>query len=515
MDGGGEAGAASGAVVTVAALWFPDWPVQAARLAEGVEGPLAVVSRHRVRVCSHEARAAGVRRGMKARHAQAICPEVTLLDDDPERDGRMFVPLADELDDVTASVEVLRPGLVVVDAGSAQRFHGNKATEMLIDATSHRGLDVFVGVADEIPTAVIAARAGQVVAKGESREFLSTQPVQVLAEEEALGCEPEVVASLAQLGLRTLGEVAELPAAAVATRFGAAGARCHEIARAGVDKRVAPAVPAADYSVDLTPDEPITRVDEAAFVARSLAARLHGRLEQAALVCHRLKVRVEIVDGTVLERVWRTREVLKESVTADRVRWQLDGWLTAGGAGEIRSLRLIPLEVSSPDGEHLWGRPGGGEAAQRVIERVQSTLGVDAVLQPRAVGGRGVAERISFVPWGEKIDPAPTASWPGRIPSPLPARLGGGPNHPAARIRLIDAAATDIYVTAEALLSSVPRALGWGEHRYLVTGWAGPWPVEGRWWAGQERVARLQVVGDTRAWLLVWTRAGWRVEATY
>lgn len=506
--------------MAVAALWFPDWPVQAARAAEDIAGPVAVVARHRVRVCSHDARAAGVRRGMKARQAQALCPAVTLVDDDPERDGRVFVPVADGLDDVTASVEVLRPGLAVVDAGSARRFHGEKATEMLVDAVGYRGLDVFVGVADEIPTAVIAARTGRVVEAGRSREFLRPQPVRVLADEVALGCDREVVESLAQLGLRTLGELADLPAAAVATRFGAAGARCHAVARAGVDKRVAPAAPAADYSVVFAPEEPITRVDEAAFAARTLAARLHARLERAGLLCHRLQVKVEILDETVLERVWRTRETLSESATADRIRWQLDGWLTAGGAGEIRSLTLVPLEVSPPGDEQLWGRATGRPAARQAIERVQSALGVDAVLQPCAAGGRGVAERISFVPFGERAEPASEAAWPGRIPAPLPARLGGGPNHPAARIRLIDAAATDVYVTAEALLSSVPYALGWGQSRYVVTGWAGPWPVEGCWWAGQERVARMQVVGrdgddNPRAWLLLWRRSGWRVEATY
>ncbi|MBF9645486.1 DNA polymerase Y family protein, partial [Streptococcus pseudopneumoniae] len=79
--------------------------------------------------------------------------------------------------------------------------------------------------------------------------------------------------------------------------------------------------------------------------------------------------------------------------------------------------------------------------------------------------------------------------------------------HPAARIRLIDASARDIIVTAEALLSGEPAGLGWGRNRYRVTGWAGPWPVDTGWWDPNEaqRCARLQVVGDNengqRAWL--------------
>ncbi|AWB81321.1 DNA polymerase [Corynebacterium yudongzhengii] len=504
----------------IAALWFPDWPAQAARLVTEKVGPLAVVARHRVRVCSQGARALGIRRGMKVRQAQALCPQLHVIDNDPERDARVFVPIADGLDDVVASIEVMRPGLIAVDAGSAERFHGERAGEMLLDAAGYRGIDVFIGAADEITTAVLAARTGTIVRPGASQDFLAQLPIGLLAAEEALGCDDAVVDSLAQLGIDTLGQLAELPASAVTTRFGAAGARCHEVARAGVDKRVAPAEKPPDHSVTHVPEEEITRVDEAAFVARHLAARLHRRLEQAALACHRLRVSVELSDGTTLKRIWRTREVLTEAATADRVRWQLDGWLSAGGAGAIRELTLSPLEVAPPAEEQLWGQSRGKEIAHRAIERAQSSLGTDAVLQPRAVGGRGVAERIELVPFGEAVEDTEAAEWPGAILAPLPARLGGGPQHPAARIRLIDATASDIYVTAEALLSSVPCGLGWGQHRYLVEAWAGPWPVAGRWWAGEEQLARLQVVGrgedgQPRAWLLMWVRGRWRVEATY
>lgn len=502
----------------VAALWFPDWPVQAERLEEEIDGPLAIAAAHRIRVCSADARALGVRRGMKVRQAQAVCPALSVVDDDPERDARVFAPVADGLDDVASSIEILRPGLAIVDAGAARRFHGERATEMLIDAAARRGIDVFAGVAGEIATAVIAARRGAVVA--DSRRFLAAQPVRILAAEEALGCDPAVVASLAQLGVATLGELAQLPAAAVATRFGVAGQRCHRIARAEADRRVAPDLPVADLSVAIVPEDPIERVDEAAFIARALAAQLHQRLGGAGLACQRLRVRVELADGCVLERVWRTREALTEAATADRVRWQLDGWLTAGGAGSIHRLELAPVEAGPPEGSQLWGSAAPGRRARQVIERVQSTLGIDAVVQPRIVGGRGVVERVELVPYGEIREPVTQAVWPGRIPAPLPARLGGGPAHPSAKIRLVTAEAANVYVTAEALLSASPYALGWGRDRFVVIGWAGPWPVGGRWWAGEDQVARLQVVGRDsadrpRAWLLLWVRRQWRVEATY
>ncbi len=517
----------------VAAVWFPDWPIQAARLDAGDElaEPLAIGAHHRIKVVSHAARKLGIRRGMKVRHAQSVCPDLTVVEDNPDRDGRMFAALAASFDDVAASVEVLRPGLVVVDIAAAGTFHGSeeKATEMLIDAASRRGIDALAGVADEIATAVIAARVPAVVPVGQSASFLAGLPLRMLVAETSLSADADTVTALGQLGVGTLGELAALPSTAISTRFGRAGLHCHRIACAAPDRRVAPEIPSADLSVSVFPEDPIERVDAAAFAARALAAHLHERLADAGLNCLRLKVKAEVDGGEIVERTWRTREALTEEATADRVRWQLDGWLTHGGAGAITSLILEPLEVAQPDtAGQLWGSgpaagPGAGDdQARRVAERVQSQLGIDAVVQPRFVGGRGVAERVALVPFGERGPESSNAAWPGAIPQPLPARIGGGLNHPASRVTMIDAHATPIGVTAEALLTSQPYALSWGGNKYLITGWAGPWPVDGEWWEETpHKVARLQVVGCTPrdqepvGWLLVWSKQQWRVEAMY
>ncbi|MFC5089174.1 DNA polymerase Y family protein [Corynebacterium aquatimens] len=520
----------------VAAVWFPDWPIHAAVLDadDALVEPLAIGVQHRIKVVSAHARKRGVRRGMKVRHAQSVCPGLRVIEDNPDRDGRMFAALAESFDDVASSVEVLRPGLVVVDLAAPARFHGGEdvATEMLIDAASRRGIDALAGAADELATAMIAARCGHVVPPGESAQFLASQPLSMLTAEVSLGADPETVGSLRQLGISTLGELAALPVTAVSTRFGAAGLHCHRIARAAPDRRVAPELPVEDLAVAITPDDPIQRVDEAAFGARMLAARLHEKLRDAGCVCMRLKVIAQLVDGTRVERIWRTRDALTEAATADRVRWQLDSWLTGGGAGAIESLILDPVEVALPEsvGE-LWGSTAGRAAkmeAQKVAERVQSSLGIDAVVQPHLVGGRGVAERIALVPFGEQPPVVPDAAWPGAIPEPLPTELvsprtlirGGGIDHPASRIVLIDDAANKVGVTAEVLLTSTPYALAWGKDRYVVTGWAGPWPVDEGWWTDTPlKVARMQVTGTGEAgpmaWLLMWVGQQWKVEAIY
>lgn len=530
----------------IMALWFPDWPVQAVRLTRDdpthADHPFAIVQDHRIRACGLSARRGGVRRGMKVRQARAVCPDLEVIDADPERDARMFEGIIASLGEVAPSVEVLRPGLVIIAIDAAARYHGSEeiAAQLLIDAASRTGVDSITGVADEVTTAVIATRVagGGVVQVGASTSFLERQPLGVLVAEEALGCDGRVVDVLRDLGVATLGELAAIPVGSVATRFGQAGLRCHAIATARQPRRVAPPLGVENWKISDVPEEPIRRVDAAAFRARALAVQLHARLAEAGVVCQVLRITADFTDGTTSSRVWRTSEPLTESGTADRVRWQLDGWLTTRGVvegteGGITALWLTPLECVPPAmaGEGLWDVGTSHRVlARQVIERVQSTLGITAVLQPVPAGGRGVAERIILVPFGEQPDPVrrPGGDWPGRLPSPLPARLGGGINHPAAQVVLISASGTRITVTAEVRLTDSPHALGWGPCRYLVTGWAGPWPVDDCWWdSSGQRYARLQVVGralsgadadrgaEPRAWLLIWLKGRWRIEAIY
>ncbi|WP_298087998.1 DNA polymerase Y family protein [uncultured Corynebacterium sp.] len=563
----------------VLGLWLPDWPVQAARAAGALGGadalaPVAVVADATVAACSAAARRAGVRRGQGRRHAQAMCPDLVVVEEDPARDAREFEPVLARLGDVAAGIEPLRPGLVVLGADGPARYHGGeaRAIELLLDAAAIAGADCLAGLADDIVTAVLAARRGVQLPVGAGPGFLAQVSLVELAAEAALGFPVELGKSWSDLGLRTLGDVAALPARDVAGRFGAVGAYWRDIAEHGARRLVAPRTPPRDVSVVHRPEETLTRVDAAAFIARALAAKLHASLREHGLACHRLAVTAEFTDGAELRRVWRCAGPLDESATADRVRWQLDGWLTgrnaggaaggvAGGASRadddgghldgpddsgpdargIVALTLEPLDVIVAGAEHdaLWG--GADAAAQRATRaaaRVQGLLGTEAVRRPVPVGGRGPSERVALVPVGEEA-PADTGAWPGALPAPSPAvvpraeaddvpagaaglsRVPGVPlRHPAARAELFDADGKAVAVTGRGTLTGEPVTLRWGGRAHPVTAWAGPWPVDERWWTADEarRAARMHVaVGEDRpqAFLLIGHAGRWRVEGRY
>ena len=92
---------------------------------------------------------------------------------------------------------------------------------------------------------------------------------------------------------------------------------------------------------------------------------LHRSLLAAGVGCTRLAIHAETTNGQELERVWRCAEPLTEDATADRVRWQLDGWLNRRHQQDrpcapISVLRLRPVEVVSAEALQLplWGGLG-------------------------------------------------------------------------------------------------------------------------------------------------------------
>ncbi|WP_238845886.1 DNA polymerase Y family protein [Nocardia terpenica] len=318
----------------VLAVWCPDWPAVAAAAVADVPPTRAVVVLHanRVVACSAVARAAGVRRGHKRREAQARCPDLFVAQVDSDRDARLFEPVVAAVDATVPGVEVLRPGLVVLAARGAARYFGSEeaAAERLVDAVAAVGVECQIGIADELSTAVIAARRAALVPPGTGADFLAPLSVSELAVEPSLAAPErgELIDLLHRLGLRRIGDFAALTPGEVASRFGADAIRAHRCARAEPERPPSAAPPPPDLAVEYPCDPPIDRVDAAAFAGRLLATRLHDRLSAAAVACTRLTVVAETAAGEHLSRTWRCAEPLTPTGTADRIRWQLDGWLT-------------------------------------------------------------------------------------------------------------------------------------------------------------------------------------------
>ncbi len=471
-----------------------DWPAVAAAAASGLAStdPVAITLANRVIACSASARSAGVRRGLRRREAQARCPQLHVVPADPARDARHFEGVTAAVDDLVPRAEVLRPGLLVLSARGAGRYFGSEqaAAERLVDAVAAVGAECQVGIADRLPTAVFAARAGRIVEPGKDALFLSALSIRQLATEPSLASpgREDLADLLWRMGIRNIGQFAELSRTDVSSRFGADAVVAHRFARGEPMRGPSGREPPPELEVAMDCDPPIDRVDAAAFAGRSLAAGLHSRLESAGVGCTRLAILAVTANGEELNRVWRCAEPLTEDATADRVRWQLDGWLNrrAGAGGgptaPITVLRLVPVEVVSAGALQLplWGGVGDEDRlrARRALVRVQGLLGPEAVQMPVLSGGRGPAERITFTPLGDEPVPRadPRQPWPGRLPEPAPTVLLDD------SVQVLDDGGDPVRVTNRGLFSGDPARLDGGGYRGRLSWWAGPWPVDERWW---------------------------------
>jgi protein ImuB len=521
----------------VLAIWCMDWPAVAAAAAASLPAtaPVAVTLANRVIACSSAARSAGVRRGLRRREAAARCPQLHVVTADSDRDARFFEGIIAAVDEMVPRAEVLRPGLLVLPVRGAARFFGSEqqAAERLTDAVAAAGAECQVGIADQLSTAVFAARAGRVVEPGEDARFLSALSIRQLATEPSLSGpgRDELADLLWRMGIRTIGEFAALPRTDVASRFGADAVSVHRFARAEPERGPSGREPPAELDAVLHCDPPIDRVDAAAFAGRSLASTLHQTLMAAGVGCTRLAVHAVTANGGELTRVWRCAEPLTEDATADRVRWQLDGWLntrTAGGrvdrpTAPVTLLRLQPVEVVSAGALQLplWGGLGDEDRmrARRALVRVQGLLGPEAVQVPVLSGGRGPAERITLTPLGDESVPRadPDLPWPGQLPEPSPTVLLDDP------VELLDAQGNSVRVTSRGLFSADPARLTSRGRDERLRWWAGPWSVDERWWDPDRaatdtggRTARIQVLLEgERALLLCYRQRRWYLEGIY
>ncbi|MEC5199469.1 protein ImuB [Arthrobacter sp. PL16] len=517
-------------------FWCPDWPITAALREHSLptDTALALVDRGEVFACSPTARQDGVKRGLRIREAQARSTGLVSLPYDPSLDERTFEPVIAAVETIMPGVQVIRPGLCAIRVKGPSRYYGSeaKAAEVVFQTLAAIGLtDVRIGIADGPFAAEQAAKATDqldvdveqlvVIPEGGSAWFLGSYPLEVLEQ-------PKLTVLLKRLGVRSLGDFAALQASDVRNRFGIEGALAHRQA-SGLDHRTVVArkpPPHLDTIADFEP--PLARIDQLAFAFRTRAGEFVDTLREAGLVCTALHVSLHTESGEVSERRWQHPRWFDADDVVDRVRWQLQGTNASdhGLTSGITRVQIVPdiVENLSDHADGLWGT-GPDEGIHHGLARVQSMLGHGAVLTAIIAGGRLLADRRVFIPWGDAaVNPQQSAKtpvkdrdqpWPGRLPGPVPATVFAEPV-PAA---VIDSRGNPVDVDLRGLLSADPAFFSAGPDggRRPVHSWAGPWPINERWWDPKGRVLnRFQLVDQSgSAWLLLLEDHAWWVEASY
>ena len=334
------------------------------------------------------AEASGVRPGMRMGEALATCPSLVLVEPDPAAAEQAWEEVLRRLEDAGFAVDPAEPGCVYFETRGVERLYGGlgKALERALAAVGSTW-DPRAGAAERRFTALAAAnvaRPGQalVVSDEVARDFLAPLSLDLLplAEQEQQ--------ELRELGIRRLGELARLPAPAVAERLGPEGRRAWQLARGGRRARVRGRRPPAEVVEALEFPEAVGNELTLRRALATLVDRVLARPERRDRFVRKVAIAARLVGGAS----WRRTLTLREpSADRDRIRIAL-GPKLAEVPAPVAELRLELVELSEEAGRQLaLVEPSGAEARARLK---------DGLRQVRAsTGGGSVCTVVEVAPW--------------------------------------------------------------------------------------------------------------------
>ena len=543
----------------LAVLRCLDWSAVVA--AKNSTTPCAVIHAQRVISRTPAAMRYGVQVGMRRRHAQALCPDIEIVAHQPSRDRTAFDAVVRVVNELVPLIEVSEPGLIVFAARGPSRYMGGdgpmalKIVEALKTsvADSHLaaslvGVAVGVGIADSRLAAQIAAHASAfasssanlfspyVVEPDKTNEWLAPQSVRVLSEFASIN--RETISLLERLGLNTLRDVCALSESILAGRFGELGVELHRLSRGDEQYPLAVVPHPPEHLCIEKFDEPVSDQQIIINSVQRMAVAFTEYYSVHGSVCVRIVISFESEAGKRSERLWYRPHGLTTSAIIENAKWQLEAWLASDISGDLENhglvrVQLIADEVRTDTARQLrlWGgSTQTDETAAQAIGQLSELLGSSAVQVAKWQGGRDILDSYELVSAthaqtignANSHEQIPAQKWRGALPNPSPSVVYSEP----IQVQINDQFGKLLSVSARHELSASPVSVIIGSTHYKVNSWAGPWPVEERWWdlARSRRLVRLQlvcekIVADSAsqilAMLAILEHGEWTVAAIY
>ena len=515
-----------------------DWSAVVA--AKTSNSPCAVVYGQRVVSRSVAAMHYGVQVGMRRRHAQGLCPDLEIAAYQPDRDRRAFNTVVRTINEIVPLIEVSEPGVIVFATRGPSRYFGgdepmaNKIVQALrtsIVADSQFG----VGVADSRLAAHIAAhisaqnktKAPFIVEPEKTKVWLAQKSVRVLSEFANISS--ETVSLLERLGLNTLQDVSKISESVLAGRFGELGVELHRLARGDEQHPLAAVAPPPEHLCSLAFEEPVIDQQTLLNNIQAMAEEFSDYFVKRGAICVRLILKFESETGAHSERLWYRPQGLTARAITESAKWQIESW---SHKSPLVRVQLIADEVRTDTARQLklWGGVTQvDETASRAIGRLTELLGSTAVQLVKWQGGRDLQDNFQLVSashfqprQNELAASTEKPKWRGSLPTPSPSVVYSEP----LLVQVVDKDKNLLRVSARHELSAEPEQLIINQQSYKVISWAGPWPIEEKWWdtARSRRLVRLQVVIEkllpdgsqqVQALLVTLEHGEWSIAAIY
>lgn len=472
-----------------ASLYVPDFPVAVLGRGNGRPQPTAVAcgqSPNRfVYAADAIAREFGVREGMALAAAQARygasreSRPLRVLDRDEEEERNAQKLLLKLAESSTPRFEDVAPGLLSLDFGGLRDPYASAAA--LSSGAARLGLPANVGVSGNRFVALCAARTQPGVTHvypGQEAGFLHVLPV------DTLPLSDREFKTLARWGVRRIGDLARLPEAQLAERFGERGARMARLARGEQGSVLRAYRPPVHLQVSQDFDWEIGTIEPLALAMAGMLDRLCSRLQSLDCAAASLTARLRLAGGGMFERTIDLPYPLSDSRTLlALVRIDLEsnppgdaveGVRVTAQSTECRRVQQSLFAPDLPSPEKLavtLARLNGLVGSERV--------GAPTVLdthRPGAAALRAFRPSIEGPGAGRTAGPmsaqAAVAEGPARMP----------PTAPAPRRSLVFRCFRPSRPAQVILNGDRPVRVEARGARGPVTACAGPWRVLGEWW---------------------------------
>jgi hypothetical protein len=318
--------------------------------------------------------AAGVRPGMPLAEVLSRCKDGVLLEPDPIAYREAFELALTAIEGLGADVEEQRLGLAFIRVSGLEALFGGRnavLTALLRAVPPHLG--PRLGAAENKFAALAAAGDATTdtfrIAPTDLRSFLAPRSISLLPIPWA------TATRLESFGLRTLGQIAELPVGALQSQLGPLGRLIWELAN-GIDPQpLVPRVHREAVEAWLSFPSPVVTISAITVAAGSLLTQIFaqpGMRGRFARVCS--------LEGAVLRApAWHKRMVFREPVGdphtgAALIKHTLEGHPPSG---PLEELRLTLAEITGEAGrqESLLNEVRKQENLVETLRQLRARLG--------------------------------------------------------------------------------------------------------------------------------------------
>ena len=477
-------------------LWLPSFATDRLRCGAA---PLATLAEQagipRIIAANPAAAALGIAPGMALADARALHPALATRPANPLRELRSLTRLADWCERYTPVLALDgADGLMLDIAGCDHLFGGEAAMRRdLLQRLAGFGFAAQAAVADTPGAAWGLARYADdrtIAPRGAAALHRLLTPLPLAA----LRLPAEKTAALAQVGLRRIGDIARLPRAPLAQRFGAQVLRRLDQALGRTVESLVARHPPPPFQHRQDWTDPLQRAEDVTAAARHLLDRLCQQLAAAESGARQVVLTGYAVDGHVHRATARTSAPVRQPERLLRLLQPTLEGFDLGFGVETLVLAAPETERQAAATRSFWPDAATEhDGLATLIDRLSQRFGPARVAWMAPVASHLPERRVEPLPALHHSQAEVAARWTDWQPPPgevLPLRLLPRPEP----------------VEATALLPDYPpAAIRWRKVMHRIVRGEGPQRLAPEWW-------RTAAADDPAAAFSRRTRDYYRVE---